>query len=211
MFRILFRSLIVFTLSFGMVSSFLWAGGKSREESAVKRSWRAQRVVAPTSRPVYSNESINIAMAMYGIDIPSNAEQPVFDPKLSDRGLTIKRAWHRNAEVKIGSAAFSSWSLLGSTLAHELEIHCRQNFFMISLLDRLGFDGTSVAERQAYKHELIMANRFGLSKADRTFIADTVHYYYPLNTKSKTSMASRLNSSFESILLARPGISNRKK
>ena len=206
MLGIFFRSVVVFTLSFSVVSAFLWAGGKSREQRSTLLEWRKQTVKAPTSTPAYNNQSINVALAMYGIEIPEGAEDPVFDPKLMDRGLTIKRAWHKSAEVKIGPAAFTSWALLGSTLAHELEVHCRQNFFVISLLDRLGLDGTSVAERQAYKHELIMADRFGLSKDDRTFIADTVNYYYPEKNKSKTSLTSRLNRSFENFMMARPNL-----
>lgn len=204
MIQVFLRSVIVFFISFGVVSTFLWAGGKSREESRTRTEWRAQKVVPPTTRPTFNNESVNVALAMYGIEIPDNVDEPTFDPKLIDRGLTIKRAWHHQTEVKVGQAAFTSWALLGSTLAHELEVHCRQNFFVISLLDRFGLEGTAIAERQAYKHELIMADRFGLSQEDRMFIADTVHYYYPEKTKSKTSLASRLNRSFEKILLAKP-------
>lgn len=203
MFWTFLRATIVFLITFSSVSAFLWAGGATKDEEKTLREWRKQRVVAPDSSPAYTDDSIATAMAMFGIQVPSNADKPYFDRTLSDRGLTIKRAWHKNAEVKIGPAAFSSWSLLGSTLAHELEVHCRQNFFMISILDRLGLDGTVIAERQAYKHELIMAERFGLSKQDRGFIRETLHYYYPLNDKQKSLLAQRLNKSFESILLAK--------
>lgn len=203
LFWIFIRAVTVFLLTFGSVSAFLWAGGKTRDDQQSLTDWRKQKVVAPDSTPAYNNESIEVAMAMYGVQIPSNVATPYFDAKLEDRGLTIKRAWHKDTEVKIGPAAFSSWSLLGSTLAHELEVHCRQNFFMISLLDRFGFDGTSIAERQAYKHELIMADRFGLSDQDRAFIVDTVQYYYPLDEKTKSALAARLNKSFENILLAK--------
>src|SRR5690606_19202846 len=107
-------------------------------------------------------ESIDLAIAMFGIEVPASAEWPVLDKKIEDRGLTTRGAFMDKAKVTIGPAAFTSWALLGSTLAHELEVHCQQNFLFIYLMDLVGLDGTGEAERQAYRHELTNAKRFSL-------------------------------------------------
>jgi hypothetical protein len=82
-------------------------------------------------------------------------------------------------KVFVGPTAFSSWGMLGSTLAHEVEVHCRQNFPLIVLKDQLGLDGTVEAEREAYEYEIQNAGRFGLDHRDQNLIAATVEYYYP--------------------------------
>ena len=138
-------------------------------------------VIAPEGRPVISQESVDLALVLYGIEIPGSAEHPLLDPKLSDRGLTTRATFLEKALVTVGPAAFSSWALLGSTLAHELEIHCEQNFLAIYFMDLAGLDGTGAAERQAYAHELTDAVRFGLDSDDSHLIADTMEYYYPEN------------------------------
>jgi hypothetical protein len=85
--------------------------------------------------------------------------------------------------VYIGRDAFENWSVLGSTLGHEIEIHCQQSFFMIHLFDLFGFDGTGEAERQAYLYELANAERFGLGQYDQNLILSTMSYFYPEITK----------------------------
>lgn len=135
----------------------------------------------PNSKPSLSQESIDIALVMFDIRIPPNAMHPVFDPELEDRGLTTLRGWGRKLEVTIGPAAFASWGLLGSTLAHELEVHCQQNFAMIRLQDLFGLEGTANAEREAYIHELNNAERFHLSNVERVNIQATMDFYYPTN------------------------------
>jgi hypothetical protein len=88
--------------------------------------------------------------------------------------------------VLIGPAAFDSWALLGSTLAHEILVHCQQNFFLISVMDLLHLDGTGAAERQAYEYELSHAQQFGLSEDDQELVAATVAYYYPFSQTKKS-------------------------
>jgi hypothetical protein len=136
-------------------------------------------VMPPDSIPPQSQESIDIAMAMFGIMLPPSAEKPVFDPKLRDRGLTIRGTWVGKSKVIIGPSAFINWSILGSTLAHEIEIHCNQSFFLIAIMDLIGLDGTRAAERQAYLHEIKNRERFGMTQNDQELIVDTLVYYYP--------------------------------
>ncbi|MEZ4742599.1 MAG: hypothetical protein R3B45_09155 [Bdellovibrionota bacterium] len=136
----------------------------------------------PKTPPRINQDSIDFAMTLFGIKTPPNILGPDFDDTIEDRGITSKGTLSETAWVKIGSAAFSDWSILGSTLAHEIEVHGRQNFFMIWVLDSLGFDGTGHAEREAYSYELYSADRFGLGYEDLSMIEDTMHYYYPENT-----------------------------
>lgn len=136
--------------------------------------------VTPDSIPVMSQESIDRALAMFDIDVPAGTIHPTFDQDLQDRGLTTLRGWGSDLEVSVGPAAFESWGLLGSTLAHELEVHCRQNFTLIRALDLLGMSGTQMAEREAYQHELSNARRFNLAAKERANIQATMDFYYPL-------------------------------
>jgi hypothetical protein len=160
--------------------------------------WRSVPVEPPRGLPPVSQESINLALVVYGITVPDSAEHPVLNKTLEDRGLSTRRAWMQKISVEIGPSAFSSWGLLASTLAHELEIHCHQNFLLISVMDVLGLDGTKLAERQAYLHEIRNAKRFGLTQYHADLIADTMSYYYDVDmseTKNNRLFGKRLGQS----------------
>ncbi len=139
-------------------------------------------VLPPKTKPTLSQESVDAAMEMFNIKVPHNVQSPTFDASLEDRGLTTLRGWGHKLEVSVGPAAFESWGLLGSTLAHELEVHCRQNFTLIRALDLIGFNGTWDAEREAYHHELDNAKRFHLTESERFNIKATLDFYYPLTS-----------------------------
>lgn len=129
--------------------------------------------------PSPTQSSIDRAIAFYQIKVPSNVKGPGVDMTLTDRGLTTRRGALSKINVTIGPDAFSSWAMLASTISHEVEVHCRQNFFAIHLMDMAGMDGTGQAEREAYAHELNSAARFGLSPYDQDLIRSTSDYYYP--------------------------------
>jgi hypothetical protein len=143
-------------------------------------------------KPEISQASIDRAIAMYQIQIPKNVKRPVLVKDLVDRGVTLKRSWLSPFEVEIGPNAFLSWALLGSTLAHELEVHCRQSFAWVKMADTIGLDGTAKAEREAYKYELAQAERFGLSQVDQDLIRITVDYFYPNNVVTPFKMLNRI-------------------
>lgn len=136
-------------------------------------------VTPPQEAPSPSQESIDIAMVLFNITLPPGTKYPSFDPYLEDRGVTILQGWGDNFEVKVGPAAFESWGLLGSTLAHEIEVHCRQSFALIRIKDLLRLDGTLMAERDAYLHELRHAERFYLGESEKASIRATMEFYYP--------------------------------
>jgi len=139
---------------------------------------RSYPVESPNGLPTLSQNSIDMALEIYNIHVPASAKHPVLNRELEDRGISSRAAWSDLITVEVGPSAFLSWGLLASTLAHELEVHCNQNFALINVMDRLGLNGTLNAEREAYKHELKNAKRFGLDANQQQLIKDTMDYYY---------------------------------
>lgn len=134
--------------------------------------------------PIGSQEHVNIAMAIYAIKLPAFTLWPVFDPSLEDRGVTNCYLPCITKEVRIGPEAFESWALLGSTLAHEVEVHSNQSFLLI--LASLPFTKKLLHryERQAYNHELLGSKRFGLSTEEVIGIKETRDLFYPIKGDS---------------------------
>ena len=168
--------------------------GHVERRHAYERQVAAVPVTPPPGIPEISQASIDLALVVYGIDVPANAEHPLLDMDLKDRGLTMRGTFMEKARVTIGPAAFTSWGLLGSTLAHEIEVHCHQNFFAIYMMDLVGLNGTDMAERQAYEHELHDAKRFGLDPVDKALIADTMDFYYPAVPNGKGRVSRNIQS-----------------
>lgn len=166
----------------GLTAGAIVAYGMSQAESR-RQELAEQKFVVDSSRltgvPAVNQSSIEIATKAFGIQMPKAIRGPYFDQKLEDRGLTLRNGLASDPVVLIGREAFTSWAMLGSTLAHEIEIHCRQNFLAIHLQNLAGFDGTGTAEREAYRYELANAERFGLASYDRELIRSTMAYFYP--------------------------------
>lgn len=158
--------------------SLVWAKQNYIHKASLKRIV-TQSEVDPEIAPPKSQESIDTAMKLFDIKLPAYTPQPTYDAGLKDRGLTTSHLLSGEITVTIGPAAFESWALLGSTLAHEIEIHCRQPLTLVLIGDFLGFDGTGIAEREAYEHELASRDRFQLSALDSEAIQETMNFYYP--------------------------------
>jgi hypothetical protein len=124
--------------------------------------------------PLAGQAAIDEALAHFAITVPPGVRAPRYAPDLGDRGRTSWKLFGGDPTVAIGPAAFASWGLLGSTLAHELEIHCRQNLFSIAAGDVLGLPTKLTAEREAYGYELRGAGRFGLTRPEIRQIAATL-------------------------------------
>ena len=165
--------------SFG--ATVVFYGVKEAEVRAAEMSPAVLRFkpVQLAGEPSPSQSDLNQALEAFNIRIPKNVKGPFFSSKLEDRGLTIRKGVMSDAIVYVGADAFSSWALLGSTLAHEIEVHCRQNFLAIHFQNISGFDGTGHAEREAYGYELAHAERFGLTVYERDLISSTMMYFYP--------------------------------
>ena len=174
---------------------------------------KAQAFVrAPEGTPTADQDSVDIAVELYAIQIPRNCDAPRFNSKIEDRGLTTGALFQSKRKVLIGSAAFTSWGILGSTIGHETEIHANQWFLGIWLKDRIKknslaarqwagrylgilkpsvkemFDaGTWSAEREAYEYELNSAKRFGLNENEQLSIRNVMNYYYPTAAEEMTA------------------------
>ncbi len=124
--------------------------------------------------PPASADAIEQALQTFAIDQPRGVSAPIYDETLKDRGLTSWSPLAGDVSVSIGKSAFASWALLGSTLAHELEVHGRQNLLAISVKENLGIAARRQAEREAYIYEIEQARRFGLSDREVANIAATL-------------------------------------
>ncbi|MBC7658478.1 MAG: hypothetical protein H7249_02090 [Chitinophagaceae bacterium] len=181
----------VLSLVFASIGSIFIARQDLDLREQFAKPLHSETVVPPSSKPPMTQESINMALEMFDIQIPKNADKPTLDMKLEDRGLTTLNGWGKKLEVTVGPAAFTSWAVLGSTLAHELEIHCNQNFAVIRLKDMIGMDGTNGAEREAYMHELSNSERFHLKDGDQASIRSTMEFFYPTQGKSGSFSARK--------------------
>lgn len=136
--------------------------------------------------PININQkSILLAMNAYSIKAPKECMNPSLNLDLEDRGITVKQPWKDDYTVEIGPLAFENWSVLGSTLAHEIEVHCNQNFVLINLLNIVGLDGTGFAERSAYNYEIVNQDRFGTSSQDILSLNSIREHYYPYPSEEK--------------------------
>ncbi|MFY7930568.1 MAG: hypothetical protein ACOVS5_16965 [Oligoflexus sp.] len=181
----------VLTLVLSSTGAIFMARHELDHREHFARELRRVSVVPPSTQPPMTQESIDLALEMFAIEIPDNTQRPRLDMGLEDRGLTTLNGWGSKLEVTIGPAAFTSWALLGSTLAHELEVHCRQNFFVIRMKDALGLQGTEQAEREAYMHELANSDRFNLKTSDQLNIKATMDFYYPLSKPKDDAFSAR--------------------
>ena len=140
-------------------------------------------------------------MDVFAIDIPANVGKPTLNKEILDRGLTYGSGLGANKKVDVGPPAFTSWAILGSTLGHEVEVHCNQSFLFIWLSELFHMSGTVYAEREAYEYEIENSERFGLSIEEKNQIAYTKNFYYPLAVMSEK--ASRIDKLVATYLLSR--------
>lgn len=121
-----------------------------------------------TGTPTISDESVQMAIEAFSIKAPKTCLPIKINKDATTyRGITERRAWWDSAKVTLGAPAFSSWAILGSTLAHEIEAHCAQPFAIFHALDAIHSDlGTSLAEVLAYNIEAKQKDRFNLSESE---------------------------------------------
>jgi hypothetical protein len=126
-------------LAFGATAAHLLHSNLVTESSLIQleAQMTAVNVRVPRQLPLPGNESIEMALAIFSIKVPDHLDGPFYDEKLEDRGLTTGEVMARERKVRIGPSAFASWAVLGSTLAHEIEVHAQQSFFQIVLTEEL--------------------------------------------------------------------------
>jgi hypothetical protein len=214
---------LAFTLIAGCLGAFgvLEAHREKLAFEAYTKAMNAVEISAPSTAPEQSQESVELALEMFAIRPPATVAGPRLDENLEDRGLTTGGLILPHKEVTVGPTAFTSWAVLGSTLAHELEVHVEQSFFKIVATDYLismsmsarrlagkvlpsltpsakeSFenDGTWKAERDAYMYEIRNAGRFGLTTDELNSIWRVMDYYYP--ARKTRSDSSKLSASSE--------------
>lgn len=189
-----------------LLAMLLGVSAELRERSRYQTllsQMQSVRVTANLPGPIAGQEAIDLAMTMYTIDRADGIRPPVFDPRLEDRGLAVSALLTPIRKIQIGTEGFSSWGILGSTLAHEIEVHGRQSFAGILFLDVMtrlakpltatiafarGTEtnrgaseglGTWAAERAAYTHEIKSAARFGLTADEVHAIRSVRDFFYP--------------------------------
>ena len=145
-----------------------------------------------TTVPTPSQDSINVAMKMYSIQQSDNCESPTYDgeaamrleavatydPNFIERGVYTYRGVYKKGTVRIGVAAFSSWGMLASTLAHEIEVHCNQSVLEFKIGNLLGYDMIAIHEWEAYLYEIKNKDRFGLTDKEVSDIFHTAEVNY---------------------------------
>jgi hypothetical protein len=160
-------------------------------------------IMLAENKPVISQKSIADAIRLFKIKMPDRMIGPTLDMTLQDRGLTSREGYFARPEVRIGPTAFTSWAVLGSTLAHEIEVHCQQNFLKIATLEKIGLRGIDRAERTAYSYELIQAERFGLTAFEQDQIQDTMNRFYPIDGSNQGASLAAFRLGLQSILRSR--------
>lgn len=152
--------------------------GKRQELLAQASS--ALSLELPKRAPIPSQKDIDLAMKIFSIRTHKYVVGPTYNERLFDRGITQGYPDSPLRKVEIGPSAFSSWGMLGSTLAHEIEVHANQSFMKIMAQDAAmpGSPGTRHAEIEAYSHELKCKDRFGLSNTEVWLIKETLKEFY---------------------------------
>ncbi len=175
------------------VCSLIAANSAVKHKMIAISRLHSQRPDLPKDKPMASQANIDRAMEVFNIHLPGNVGWPRLDLTMEDRGVTIMDGWGMKRQVKIGPEAFSSWSILGSTLAHEIEVHGEQSFLWIRVLNLIGLKGTVAAEREAYLHEIRSARRFGLKRVEVQSIEETMNFYYSVDGSGLGSLPEKFS------------------
>jgi len=153
-----------------------------------------------------SNQNINLAMSLFSIEQDDGVSHPLYASHLEARGVIIGDLFFSKKKVYIGNDAFQSWGVLGSTLAHEIEVHGYQSFCKIELqnqiykivnilrsyLEEIPLEmpyfkyGSYLAEREAYLFEIEFQKRFGLTNKETKGILFTLEHDLPRDFNLKT-------------------------
>jgi hypothetical protein len=175
-------TIILYGASTGVITSMLY---NSWAEPIPKNVKPRLNVETPQFKPDFTMESVNYAIHKYNIQFPKHGLASLtLNEDMDDRGTTAGYSGGLQKSVQLGPNAFISWSILGSTLAHEIEVHARQNFLKIALqemyLPKFVFrcTGECACEYEAYTHELENAERFSLTAEEKIGILSIRNEFY---------------------------------
>jgi hypothetical protein len=151
------------------------SGGSAAAQPAAQSSAAATSSTTPATdaERFHATVMINSAIAYYGIN--TTGTKITYNPDMDDgtRGLCWK-----NGRIEIGPAAFKyglGW--LGSTIAHEAEVHFQLQARKGIWSSSYDIPGVAAMEVQAYQYELNNAQRFGLTRDDIDAITSSRNKY----------------------------------
>jgi hypothetical protein len=151
---------------------------KDAHAAATERAAHAKRREVRGLR----QQAITLAVAAYGINI-YHVKSLLYDDTEEDNGTT-----DYEGNVTIGKTAFISPGELGSTIAHEAEVHVMQ-FRTGRSYD--GLEGSSLNEVEAYDWEIVNAPRFGHSKDRVAGLRRNRSHYLPYLSKAQLQRRQR--------------------
>lgn len=131
--------------------------------------------------PSVSQESIDRAVEAFEIQIPFNSLYPSLNMDMK-KGILGKAQYYlliHTCIPTIGPGAFTSWGKLGAVLAHEIEVHCNQNWWRARIDYLFSTDPTPILEREAYAYMLLDSERFHLTAQEQFDILITMLHLYP--------------------------------
>lgn len=114
---------------------------------------------------IVKHTAIHRAIFVFAIDdsrVPFGVNYSPHGGMRERDGATIVDA-DGSVRVLIGDPAFSSVAWLGSTIAHEVEIHVNRQLFKDVYYPASDEQGQLIQEVEAYDHEIRNRDRFGLS------------------------------------------------
>jgi hypothetical protein len=127
---------------------------------------RARALRARVAR--LKQSAITHAIVVFDIDVGGVATGVIYSPHgaMRDReGATIVDR-DGTVRVQVGDAAFRSAGWLGSTIAHEVEVHVNRQIAKGMCYQPSDRDGTLIQEVEAYDFELVNHQRFGIDAPD---------------------------------------------
>lgn len=137
--------------------------------------------------PSVSQESIIKAVNNFEIQVPILSIYPSLDMDMDEThlGETLYLIILHMCIPTIGPGAFTSWGKLGETLAHEVEVHCNQNWWK-SITDKIfSDDSTPILEREAYIYTILDHKRFHLTNDEVMDTLTTMLFQYPIGDKNE--------------------------
>ncbi len=157
------ETMILTQLLAGVQSSGNGGGRSAAAQAATQTTTTtsSSNTQATDAERFYATVMINIAIAYYGIDV--SGTKITYNPDMEGaRALCWK-----NGRIEIGQSAFKyGFSLLGSIIAHEAEVHFQLQAKKGIWYPAADTQGRAYMEFQAYQYQLDNAQRFGLTSRD---------------------------------------------
>jgi hypothetical protein len=148
------------------------------DPSAPTRQGRCRELQLRTAR--LKQAAIQRAIDTYGIDVSHVPFGVIYSPhgNMRDREGATFLDRDGTVRVEIGDDAFASASRLGSTIAHEVEVHVNRQIAKGIHDPPSDEQGTLIQEVEAYDYELLNKDRFGLSDDELKLLKQRRASYY---------------------------------